>query len=402
MGLASEVKNLSEEILASFKQRIKDNEELVNDVQKTLDGFRKDHQEMAAVLNANAAALRTGLALGEKERLNTYHELMTDIHQTITSVQKEVGDIQSYTLNMIKEFTSDRSEMAAELNKFFSENRTGRQEDEKSRMAEFDSLMKEINDDIKSINDEVMTIFKNTNEMLDTFGKEHKDMSAELRAELNKNLAERVKYTRSMLAGFQKRLSEISKENQKAAQKLRKDLSKGETERITEYNGVMKGIHTAIVGIRKEVMDIHNATARMLDDLTQDRGQATAEWNKMQDSIAKIRKSGTVSAPKEAKKAVEKKTAPKETPAETVKEVLFAPVMEEPQVEIPAPAAIVEEPKTLEQKVLDYINKHPKGAKVSEMEDTLGETRMKLGYTAKVLLDEGKVQKIDNIYFPLK
>jgi len=46
MGLASEMKNLSEEILASFKQRIKETEErvqkngeFVNDVQKTLDGI---------------------------------------------------------------------------------------------------------------------------------------------------------------------------------------------------------------------------------------------------------------------------------------------------------------------------------------------------------------------------
>ncbi len=57
---------------------------------------------------------------------------------------------------------------------------------------------------------------------------------------------------------------------------------------------------------------------------------------------------------------------------------------------------------TLEQKVLDYINNHPQGVKISEMEEPLGETRMKLGYIAKVLLDEGKVQKIENIYFPLK
>jgi len=36
------------------------------------------------------------------------------------------------------------------------------------------------------------------------------------------------------------------------------------------------------------------------------------------------------------------------------------------------------------------------------MEKPLGETRMKLGYIAKNLLDAGKIQKVDNIYFPLK
>ena len=118
MGLGIEMKNLSEEILNSFKQRIKENEELVNDVQKTLDGFRKDHMEMAAVLNANAAALRKGLAKGEKERLHTFNDLMTGIHGTIASIQKEVVAIQTSTFNMINEFSTERSQMADELNKF--------------------------------------------------------------------------------------------------------------------------------------------------------------------------------------------------------------------------------------------------------------------------------------------
>ncbi|MFZ4591547.1 MAG: hypothetical protein ACOYN6_11150 [Ignavibacteria bacterium] len=34
------------------------------------------------------------------------------------------------------------------------------------------------------------------------------------------------------------------------------------------------------------------------------------------------------------------------------------------------------------------------------MEEPLGESRMKIGYVAKKLLDEGKVQKHDNIYYP--
>ena len=121
MGLASEMKNLSDELLASFKNRIKENEARVNDVQNTLDGFHKDHQEMAAVLNANAMALRKNLATGEKERLNTYKELMGNIHHVIASIQKEVVEIQTSTFNLINEFASERTQMAAELNKFFAE-----------------------------------------------------------------------------------------------------------------------------------------------------------------------------------------------------------------------------------------------------------------------------------------
>ncbi len=409
MGLSSEMKNLSADILSSFKNRIKENEELVDDVQKTLDGFRKDHQEMSAILSANAAALRKGLDKGEKERINTYKELMRGIHRTIVTIQKEVQVIQASTLNMINEFIAERSEMAVELEKFFAEGRADRKQDEKIRMADFDALMKNINDDIISINEDVAGIFKETNEMLEKFEKEHMDMSAELRADLSKNLAERVEYTRTLLNGFQKRLSEISKENQKAAQKLRKDLDKGETLRLNDYHGLMKGIHQSIKGIQAEVKGIQKATANLMGDYAQDREGAADEWNKMQDAIDQLRKTGYVKPAKAEAKKVEKKEVKIEAAVEAVKEVQLKV---EPTVitfpkETPAEIKPKIEPKivfpmTLEEKVLDYISKHPKGVKISDMEIPLGETRMKLGFTAKALLDLGKIQKIDNFYFPKK
>ena len=54
----------------------------------------------------------------------------------------------------------------------------------------------------------------------------------------------------------------------------------------------------------------------------------------------------------------------------------------------------------LEEKILDYINSHNEGVRISEMEQPLGETRMKLGYMVNILLEEGKILKIDNSYLP--
>ena len=389
MGLTSEMKNLSEEILASLKQRInereellKKNEELIIEVQKTLDGFRQDHQEMANVIKTNAANLRNDLAAGEKERLTTYKNLMTDIHATISGIQKEVDDIQASTLNMINEFTHDRKLMSVELDKFFANNKSNRMLAEKMRMKEFDDLMNSINLDIRNINTEVSNIIKNTNNMLDNFNKEHAEMSAELRAKLGKNLAERIEYTRTLLNGFQKRLAQISKENHQTALKLRKDLAMGETVRLNEYKEIMNGIHKSIKGIRKEVNDIQKYTIGMLDDLTKDRSGASAEWKKMQDAIARLKEQGMIPEPVENKKKAEKKEAKKE-----------APVKAEPKKE-PEPEM------TLEEKVLDYINKNPNGLRISDLEAPMGETRMKLGYVAKKMLDEGKVLKVENLYYP--
>ncbi|MEI7980469.1 MAG: hypothetical protein WCI71_02380 [Bacteroidota bacterium] len=393
MGLASEMKNLTEELLSSFKQRIKENEELVNDVQTTLDGFRKDQMDMAASLNASAIALRKGLARGEKERLSTFNGLMSEIHGSIASIQKEVVGIQSSTFDMIKEFAADRDQMSVEQDKSFAQDRADRKKNEKARMAEFDDLMKNISNDIKTINDEVAAVFKNTNDMLDRFEKEHQDMSADLRAELGKNLGERVEYTRTMLKGFQKRLSEIAKENQKMAQTLRKDLDSGEVDRLKDYTGIMKGIHTAIKGIRTDVKNIKKYTGGMLDDLLQNRVDASADWNKMLEAMAQIRKTGVVKEPKQTVRKSEKKEVKASAVAEVVKEVQVKKA--EPVV-----PAILKEPLTLEEKVLDYINRHPKGVKISEMEEPLAQTRMKLGFIAKSLLDEGKVLKVENIYYP--
>ncbi len=398
MGLSTEMKTLSEDILASFKNRIKENEELVIQVQKTLDGFKKDHQEMTAVLNANAAALRAKMNKDEKNRLKDADYLMKKmIKEHLDRATTLRSTLDKDEKIRMKEFNALMKSINAKIAELATSTRNMLSASEADRLQEFADLMKNINLDITNINADVMSIFQDTNDMLDRFDKEHLEMSAELRADLSKNLMERVQYTRTLLTSFQKRLSDISKENQKMAQKLRKDLANGEAERLSDYNNIMKGIHQSIKGICKDVKDIQKATSNMMHDYKNDREGASAEWNKMQDAIAKLRKTGVVAEPKQVVKKVEKKEVIIETP---VIEALFVEEVVEVPVIVEAPKEEI--PMTLEDKVLDFINKHPHGVKISEMEEPLGETRMKLGFVAKNLLDLGEIQKVDKHYFPLK
>jgi hypothetical protein len=39
--------------------------------------------------------------------------------------------------------------------------------------------------------------------------------------------------------------------------------------------------------------------------------------------------------------------------------------------------------------------------KISDMEKPLGERRMKIGFLTKILLDEGKIEKRNNQYYPV-
>jgi hypothetical protein len=390
MGLATELKNLGEEMISSFRQRIKENEELVTDVQKTLDGFRKDHQDMAA-------ALRAGLDKDEKTRLKEFAPLMKNINE-------EISGIFTYTHDLLAKFDKEHLGMSVELRKNLFDG-------EVERLKEFVPLM-------KSINEEISEIFTYTHDLLAKFNKEHLGMSVELRKNLFDGEVERLKefvplmknineeilriftYTHDLLTKFDKEHLEMSVE-------LRKNLSDGEVERLKEFVPLMKGIQNDVKNLKK-------AVAELLGDFAQNRGEASAAWKKILDILAQLRKTGVVTPLKQVAKKEVKKEAPVaakvEAPA-AVKpkvEVLVEAVIET-AVEAVKEIAVEVQPKvkpkpvvpmTLEGKVLDYINNHPKGARISEMEEPLGETRMKLGFIAKNLLNEGKVLKIENIYYP--
>ena len=188
------------------------------------------------------------------------------------------------------------------------------------------------------------------------------------------------------------------------AQKLRKDLANGEVKRLGEYNGMMNGIKGAIRDIRKDVMNIQKSTTGMLDDLFKNRDQASDTWMKMQANMAQIRKNGNGTPHKETVTKPERKEEKIEIPSKTMKEThVKADKKTKIGETIKTAAKTVSEPvmqSTTEEKVLDFINKHPKGVRISDMEEPLGETRMKIGFIAKNLLEEGKVLKIDTVFYP--
>jgi len=55
---------------------------------------------------------------------------------------------------------------------------------------------------------------------------------------------------------------------------------------------------------------------------------------------------------------------------------------------------------TLGEKMMNYIALQKKGVTISEMENSLGVSRMKIGYVAKKLFEEGKLDREKNLYFP--
>ncbi len=412
--MASEMKNLSEEILASYKQRaaefqqrLKDNADVVKEVQKTLDGFRNDHMEMAATLRANAATLRSNLAQEQKDRIAGFQQLMDGIHASITQIQNEVEGIKVATINMLKDFSVAHNEMATKLQNDLNLDNTNRQNWNTGRLKNFDSMMANINQEIAQIQKEVSDVFSYTDSLLKKFSTSHNDMSAAMRADLKANLNERAEYTKNLLLQFNNKLAQMSKENQEMAkalrldlQKSREELSQSDAERLNNFNVVFTGLQNRVQEIQKYVNNF-------IDEFSTDRKQAAATWEKLAEAIANI---GKTSVSIDAEPIVDEPAGAAvnvvaepivDEPAGVVK-VAAEPIVDEPAGAAEAPAAAEPQKElTLEEKVLNYLSGHKSGIKISDMEAPLGETRMRIGFITKKLLEEGKVQKVENLYYPL-
>lgn len=385
MGLANDMKSLSEEMLSSFKDRVKNNEELVANVEKKLLQYRDDQKIRGENITLQAEELKKNLEAGEKSRINNYEQLIGSIRNDIKEIEADVINARSSSNSLIKDFSRTRKVMSDELNRDLSEKNQIRVKNEELRMAEYELY-------ITKISDEVSSIFKYTNDMLDKFGNEHKEMSEELKAELSRTRKERFEYTQNLIQNIQSRIKDIGNENDMAALKLRKDLDSGDAERLKEFNSLFEKISS-------EVQELKKSTADLLGGFKEDRTQGGKYWAEMQEKIAAIRAGEVKESNKTAeiiKTVVEVKNEPpvivvKDIPVVEAKEIV-------PIVEIP----VEREQVSLEEKILHYINSHIEGVKVSDMEEPLHETRMKIGFAAKCLLDAGKVSKIENLYYPAK
>jgi len=411
MGLANDMQKLADDILDSYKtradelqQRLKGNDMMVKEVQEMLQGFRNDHQEIVDSIKANAIALKENakklkaeMAKDEQDRLKSFREMMDGINSTISKIQDEVVSIRISTENMLKDFAGAHQEMTATMQQEFTDDKNQRAEWNDNRMKSFNDMMQDIHNDMTRINSEVAGIFRDvakfladTDIMMKDFANEHQEMSAELRTSLQASLNERKEYTRTLLEGFNKRLAEISAENQAMAQNLRNELDNFRSGLAESDMQRLKDFKVSMSAIQAKVNEIQNFVNAMLGDLKDNRVQASAIWQKLAEAKAKIGREVAYEEPaKKAKTKVAAAPPKKETVAK-----------EKP---VPAPEKVVvpETEVALDEKVLDFISKNPNGVKVSDMEGPLGETRMRIGFIAKQLLDEGKVRKVDNLYFPI-
>jgi uncharacterized protein YukE len=291
--------------------------------------------------------------------------------------------------------------------------------------------MKKLREDIITANNvrvkAIGVLVKDTHKMLEGFQAEHKEMATNLRGELVKGEEERLKDFRAMMANIQKFVSDLDKEvstmierfqkeHKAMADELRENLEKGEADRLKTFNDMMGNIHqdinqieTYVANKLKEFSDAHAGMSeelkKMLAQYVDDMVKAT---NKLMGDIQKRQKerNAEVADLLEAFKTEREKMAAnwQALTATMAKKRGIKPKVEA-EVKVKTVEEAIEEEVTpemdLDEKILQFIDKHPEGVRVGDMEETLGVVRMRLGVIAKKLLEEGKIRKEENMYFPL-
>lgn len=181
-----------------------------------------------------------------------------------------------------------------------------------------------------------------TDSMLSRFKKEEGRMSEELRERLGSEVKAVKTYVRKRLKEFDRAHSEMSNTVEKSLTQYANDLVGGVGKLLSGHSSEMKKARGAWLNMSREL----NGTRAAAASASRNTGGKRA-----------------AAAIKEAKKT--------------------------------------ESPIDVGKKILRFIKSHPEGVKVSDMEAPLGVVRTKLGVLAKGLLEEGKVRKEENLYFPL-
>ena len=167
MSIADDMKKLTEDIVASYDVRVKAVGAIVKQTAEMLKGFNSEHKEMAAKLSSDLAAF-----ISEHKGMSA--KLKADLTEFVNGLVKE-------TTALVKKFQAEHKGMAEELKADLAKGET-------ERLKAFKGMMGDIRKGVKDIEAYVAR-------KLQEFTDAHADMSAELKKEL-------AKYVANILSGY--------------------------------------------------------------------------------------------------------------------------------------------------------------------------------------------------------
>ena len=227
--------------------------------------------------------------------------------------------------------------------------------------------------DIKGLKKEANELKKEADEMLGSFKASRDEFGAQLRQDLSHDKAKMEKEVRTMRSGFQS-------SHKKMGSALKKDLAQGTTARKSGthamLNDFQKSHNKMSAQLRKDLANfdhgIKGEVAGMRQETKADMGEARIAWQ------------GLNRGAKKANATVKAKAKPKAVKANGKKKA----------------APVKEEPYDMETRLLVAIREQPGGITMTEASENLNIAPIVFRHISRKLLDEGKIRREDDIYFP--
>lgn len=128
MPIAQDMKNITEEIEVSYGERMSWLSELGKDTHQLLSRFKNEHKGMIE-------DLATFLGESTSTRKANVKKMMSDVRETISSIQTRQREREEEVASLIKKFKEELDEMATELKALLSQSESKRLEEFKSMLA---------------------------------------------------------------------------------------------------------------------------------------------------------------------------------------------------------------------------------------------------------------------------
>ena len=319
---------------------------------------------------------------------NAMQRLVGDIGSSAESRHVNISEMLSNSRNLLERFRLERQDMASTLDEKLSSDNTANKDAAKqfinSVKADLQNMAKALDEKLSSDN----TANKEaTKQFMNSVKADFQNMAKALNDKLsseNHNLLERFRLERhDMASTLNDKLSSDNTANKEATKQY--------------LNGVMADLQNMAKSLDEKLSSDNTANKeaaqQFINELVSDRGAAQRIWRKSFWGVVEKQVQPIIEvAVEEPVQSVVVKETVVESPAQFVAEVAVEeqvqPVIEEEAEPFP------------EKQILEVIAGHPGGIKLVDIGNELGVDWRSLIGNIKPLVDSGKIDKIENLYYP--
>lgn len=236
---------------------------------------------------------------------------------------------------------------------------------------------------------DVAQIRKATQAQLKEFDESHQAMARRQRTELANQ--------RSKLAtGVANQLHELDTAHQAMAQELRANLTRERSNLATSVENQLQELATAHRAMARELRaDLGKVKPGLAEMEERRKAEVNAWMGEVAGAHAAAQKEWqNLVVTMQAKRGAAVAVAEAPTPAPAVAPVGEAKAWEEPEGEGVGDGGLLDQ-------VFAYLADHPDGTRLVELEREFGLNRLESGRVVRSLIDDGKVEKRDLLYFAI-